>query len=79
MKTYKFRTNINCGNCIKKVTPYLEQLTGLEWNVNTGDTRKVLEVKSTAWEAQQIIDKVKEAGYEIEPLKQGLWNRIFSR
>jgi copper chaperone len=71
MKTYKFKTNINCGGCIKTVTPYLNQLKDVEWNVDTDDKRKVLEVKSDSISEQEVIDKVTEAGYEIKPLKGG--------
>jgi copper chaperone len=78
MKTYKFTTNINCGGCIKKVTPYLNQLNDIEWKVDTDDKRKVLEVKTNSIEEKSIIEKVKEAGYEIAPLKEGIWNKFFN-
>ena len=26
METLKFKTNINCGGCVKSVTPHLNQL-----------------------------------------------------
>lgn len=77
MKTYKFKTNINCGGCIKKVTPYLNQLSDIEWKVDIRDESKILEVKTSSVEAGVIIGKVKEAGYEIESLKDGILNRLF--
>lgn len=77
MKTYKFKTNINCGGCIQSVTPYLEQLEGIEWKVDTNDKRKVLEVKTEDLTEQDIIDKVHEAGYEAESLKSGLLGKLF--
>jgi len=77
MKTYKFKTNINCGNCIKTVTPYLDELKGIEWNVDTNDKRKVLEVKTETLSEKDIIDKVHEAGYEAQPLKSGFLGNIF--
>jgi copper chaperone len=78
MKTYKFTTNINCGGCINKVTPYLNQLGDIEWKVDIADKRKVLEVKTQSVEEGSIIEKVKEAGYEITPLKDGIWNKLFN-
>ena len=30
MKTIKFKTNINCGGCISKVTPFLNKQEGVE-------------------------------------------------
>jgi len=77
MKTYKFKTNINCGGCIKSVTPYLDELKGIEWNVDTNDKRKVLEVKTENLSEQEIIDKVHEAGYEAQPLKSGFLDNLF--
>ena len=58
MKSYKFKTNINCGNCIKSVTPFLDELKDAEWNVDTNDKRKVLEVKTNSLTEKEIIDKV---------------------
>jgi len=72
MKSYKFKTNINCGGCINSVTPYLNELKDAEWNVDTNDKRKVLEVKSNTLTEKEIIDKVHEAGYEAKPLKSGI-------
>ncbi len=77
MKTFKFKTNINCGGCIKTVSPYLDQLKGTTWEVDIKDKRKVLEVKTEDISEQQVIDKVKEAGYEIEPLSGGIFRKIF--
>jgi copper chaperone len=77
MKTYKFTTNINCGGCIKKVTPFLDQLSDIEWKVDIEDKRKVLEVRSGSIEETSIIEKVKEAGFNISPLKDGIWNKLF--
>ncbi|PWJ42524.1 heavy-metal-associated domain-containing protein [Sediminitomix flava] len=45
MKTYQFKTNINCGNCIKKVSPFLnEEFSIVEWKVNTDVDDKLLDV-----------------------------------
>jgi copper chaperone len=77
MKSYKFKTNINCGNCVKSVTPFLDDLKDAEWHVNTNDKRKVLEVKTDSLTEKEIIDKVHEAGYEAQPLKSGLLGGIF--
>ncbi|MEY4465215.1 MAG: hypothetical protein RLZZ465_845, partial [Bacteroidota bacterium] len=36
MTTLQFNTNINCGNCIKSVTPFLNALESIEaWEVDT--------------------------------------------
>jgi len=77
MKTYKFKTNINCGGCIKSITPYLEELKDTEWKVDTDDKRKVLEVKTESLTQEEIIDKVHEAGYEAKSLKSGFLGGLF--
>ncbi len=77
MKSYKFKTNINCGNCVKSVTPYLDELKDAEWNVDTNNKRKVLEVKTDNLTEKEIIDKVHEAGYEAQPLKSGFLGGLF--
>ena len=79
MKSYKFRTNINCGGCINSVTPYLNELKDAEWTVDTDDKRKVLEVKTNTLSEEDIIDKVHEAGYEAQPLKSGILGGLFKR
>jgi copper chaperone CopZ len=78
MKTYKFKTNINCGGCIKSATPYLDALKAIEWKIDTNDKRKVLEVKTENLTEQEIIDKVHEAGYEAQSLKsKGFLRKLF--
>lgn len=79
MKTYKFKTNINCGGCINSVTPYLNELKDAEWNVDTNDKRKVLQIKTNNLSEKEIIDKVHEAGYEATPLKSGILSSLFKR
>jgi copper chaperone len=78
MKSYKFKTNINCNGCVNTVTPYLNQLESAEWKVDIKDKRKILEVHSDQVSQMDIMEKVREAGYEIEPLKEGIWNKLFS-
>ena len=61
-----FATNINCGSCIRSVTPFLDDLQGVTlWRVDVEDERKVLTVEGTATEAE-IMEVVEEAGYDIK-------------
>ncbi|WP_242928726.1 heavy-metal-associated domain-containing protein [Pontibacter vulgaris] len=67
MKTYKFKTTINCGSCIKAVTPHLEKLEGVEtWNVDTANPDKILEVTTATLDAQEIKSTVEKAGFKAE-------------
>lgn len=66
MKTLKFKTNIKCGGCIASVTPYLNKLEGVRWEVDTLSPDKVLSVESESISAQEVISTIKEAGYTAE-------------
>lgn len=74
-KKIQFKTNINCGGCIATVTPYLDKAVGEnEWQVDTDNKNKVLEVDADKKEA--AIQAVQDAGFTIEPLKKGLFGKL---
>jgi copper chaperone len=67
MATFKFTTNINCGNCIKSVTPALNELDNIDlWKVDTDNPDKILSVDLDDDDAQSVIDAVTKAGFKIE-------------
>ncbi|MEJ8757051.1 heavy-metal-associated domain-containing protein [Pontibacter sp. H259] len=66
MKTYKFKTNINCGSCIKAVTPHMNKLEGITWEVDTDNPDKILEVKTENLDAADIKSTVERAGFKAE-------------
>lgn len=69
MKTLRFITTINCGNCVRAVTPHLNKLEGVEeWKVDTDNPDKVLEVKSDSLDAQTIKSTVEKAGFKAEQI-----------
>jgi copper chaperone len=46
MEKLQFKTNINCGNCVSKVTPFLNQVEEIEnWKVDTSIPEKILTVE----------------------------------
>lgn len=66
-QTLKFKTNINCGGCVAKVTPFLNDTEGIcHWEVDTTDKDKILSIHSEGITSEQVIAKVKEAGFKIE-------------
>ncbi len=66
----QFKTNINCGSCIRSVTGFLDEVPGVTiWRVNTEDPRKILSVEGNVSEAA-IVAAVEEAGFDISPLKE---------
>ncbi|WP_304234242.1 heavy-metal-associated domain-containing protein [Jiulongibacter sediminis] len=63
----QFKTNINCGNCVKTVSPFLNKLEEVdEWKVDTDNPNKILTVEGEDFTAEEIISAIKEAGYEGE-------------
>lgn len=67
MKTLKFKTNINCGSCVRAVTPHLNKLEGVtDWQVDTDNPEKILEVKSETLDAGTVKETVERAGFKAE-------------
>lgn len=65
----QFKTNINCGGCIEKVKPLLDNEKGIcHWDVDTTNKDKVLTIHSKEITQQQVIETVQKAGFKIEPL-----------
>ncbi|HYK57026.1 MAG TPA: heavy-metal-associated domain-containing protein [Flavisolibacter sp.] len=69
MKTIEVKTNINCGSCIAKVTPTLNEVIGENnWKVDTTNPRKVLTVNTESLSEADVIKAVEKAGYKAETL-----------
>ncbi len=69
MKTLTFKTNINCGGCVKAVTPQLNQVDSIEsWQVDTDHPDKMLEVQSQTGDQQPVLAAVHNAGFQAEPV-----------
>ena len=67
MKKLEFKTNINCGSCVAKVTPYLEKADSVEqWKVDTSNKEKVLTVEGDKINEKQVVQAVEDAGFKIE-------------
>jgi len=71
MSTLQFKTNINCGGCVARVTPRLNETKGiLSWKVDTDHPDKILTVETGTLGSENIIEVVKKVGFNIEPLKK---------
>tara|TARA_R110002096_G_scaffold159156_2_gene324870 strand:- start:803 stop:1015 length:213 start_codon:yes stop_codon:yes gene_type:complete len=69
MKTIQFKTNINCGSCIKSVTPFLNELDNVEsWKVDTNNPDKILTIEIDDEDENAVKNAVLEAGYKIEKI-----------
>jgi copper chaperone len=67
MKTLKFKTNINCGGCIAKVTPTLNQANDvIKWEVDTTNPQKILSVQTENLNPQDVVVMLKNVGYSAE-------------
>lgn len=66
MQTITVKTNINCSDCVEKVTPTLDRLVGEEnWHVDTDAPDKPLTVQiEDNMSAMDVIAALKGAGYE---------------
>lgn len=74
MKSLKYKTNINCGGCINTVTPYLNSVRGISsWKVATDTKDKILVVEGNDIESQAVEQAVRDAGFQIERAKKGLF------
>ena len=67
----QFKTNIDCGGCVARVTPRLNETKGIQsWKVDTDNPDKILTVETEALGSENIIEVVKKVGFNIEPLKK---------
>lgn len=70
METLQFKTNINCGGCVAKVTPYLNEEANIKnWKVDTINPQKILTVETESISAKEIIKVVSKAGFKAEEVK----------
>ncbi|MDI9882275.1 heavy-metal-associated domain-containing protein [Flectobacillus longus] len=66
MEKLQFKTNINCGNCVSKVTPFLNQVEEIEnWKVDTSIPEKILTVEGEDLSSDKIKAVIESAGFEI--------------
>lgn len=70
MKALKFKTNINCGGCLAKISPFLNaEQTIKKWEVNTSVPEKVLTVETDDSNPDKVISIVQKAGYKIKEMQ----------
>jgi len=63
-KELRFKTNLNCGGCVSKVSADLDSVDSIcEWNVDTTNADKILTVKSDGVSEGEIIEIIKKKGF----------------
>lgn len=81
MQTLTFKTNINCGGCIAKVTPYLQAHDAItHWAVDTQNPDKILSVSGNITQ-DFVCELIQKAGFTAQPQastlptkQQGFWD-----
>lgn len=69
MNTIKLKTNINCGGCVAKITPFLNNEDEIKtWDVDTSTPQKILTVETDALNAAEVIQMVQQAGFKAESI-----------
>jgi copper chaperone len=67
MKQYQFKTNINCGGCVAKVTPFLNENKDIQqWKVDTANPQKILTVETNSLKEEEVKEIVQKAGFKAE-------------
>ncbi|MDX1667488.1 MAG: heavy-metal-associated domain-containing protein [Saprospiraceae bacterium] len=70
MKKIKFKTNINCGGCVRSVSGFLNEVEGIsKWEVDTDNPDKTLTVEGREFQEKSVVEAVEEAGFVIEPIE----------
>jgi copper chaperone CopZ len=63
--TQQFKTNINCSNCVRAVTNFLNDVPGItKWSVDTDNPEKILTVEGSA-KQEDIEEAIDDAGFDI--------------
>lgn len=66
MKKLQFKTSINCGNCVRSVSGFINEVEGIKnWTVDTDNPDKILTVEVEEVAAEKIIEAVEDAGFDI--------------
>ena len=67
MEKYKFRTTINCGGCVAKVTPHLNANSNIKnWEVDINNPDKVLTVEAENTQPEEIKALVEKLGFTAD-------------
>lgn len=69
MKKYQFKTTINCGGCIAKVTPHLNANTNIKnWEVDINKPEKILTVETENLEEKDIKEIIERLGFKADSI-----------
>jgi copper chaperone CopZ len=67
MEKLQFKTNINCNNCVRSVTGFINDVEGIQsWKVDIDNPDKILTVEGEGIIAEAIIEAIEDAGFDGE-------------
>jgi cation transport ATPase len=70
METLVFKTNINCGSCVAKVTPFFNQHPAIQsWAVDTQNPDKILTIQGQITE-NEALALIQKAGFVVKETLQ---------
>jgi copper chaperone len=70
MKTYQFKTNIICFNCIAKVMSSLNANNKIKhWSVDMQNPQKILTVETENLTSDMVEEIVRNAGWKAEKIE----------
>lgn len=65
----QFKTNLNCSNCVGKVTADLNEAVGEgQWTIDTTVSDKILTIKNDSLTAEEVVNIIKKKGFKAESL-----------
>lgn len=67
MKILKFKSNINCGECVKTVAPFLGKEESIsKWNVDYNDPDRLSSVSGYNVDPQKVKNLIEKAGFKAD-------------
>jgi copper chaperone len=69
MERIRLKTSLKCNGCVATITPYLNNLKGLEkWSVDLNDPQRILTADISGINPEDVIAVLKNAGYYAEKM-----------
>lgn len=68
MKTFKFKTNLKCNNCVAKVKSQLDEAKEItDWSIDLKDPNRILTVETEDENVPALVKQIfTAAGYRSE-------------
>ncbi len=66
----KFKTNLNCNNCVAKVQNDLDNVAGVnQWEVDINNPDKILSINNTDVKTATVVEILKKKGFKAEEIE----------